>query len=332
MPGYVDLHARGGELSLDMALEVGDTELKQASLDQRGTDLLIETPDDATAIAERLSRLRARGYRITLTHPERNQQFQVDPDRLEALSDDGILLALDAQLLRSPARSPARLLAERLIRSGHAHVVAFDAAADQDASELSGPEAAVAALVGKPRARWMARTAPAAILAGEELPLMPDAEGDDSTAGEASPGAQHPSRRQPLTVRLPRVLLLVPLVAVAIVSFVVIRSQHGSGATFLTQQRFAQRFTPSNVAEVVRAAPDPKTHKDAVDTRCVPRGIGDLRNPWRCQLSYANGDRFQYAVTIFGNGSYVGTNQVILAPGPRRSSPGTISGCCIEIP
>ena len=52
MAGYVDLHAHGGELSLEMALEVGDAELKQASLDQRGADLLIETPEDVTAIAD----------------------------------------------------------------------------------------------------------------------------------------------------------------------------------------------------------------------------------------------------------------------------------------
>ncbi len=332
MTDYVDIHAHGGELSLDMALEVGDDDLKQASLEQRGTDLLIETPDDTTTIEERLSQLRARGYRITLTHPERNDQFQSDPDRLTALTGDGVLLALDAASLLDPAPSRPRLLAERLISSGHAHVLAFDAAADQDASELSGPESAAAALVGKPRARWLARDAPAAIVAGEELPPMPDAEARDSAAEDASPQAQDPGSRPPLTARLPRVLLLVPLVAVAIVSFVIIRSQHGSGATFLTQQRFAQRFTPSNVAQVVRAAPDPKTHNDALRARCVPLGVGDLKNPWRCQLSYANGDRLQYTVTVFGNGSYVGNNQIILGPGPRQSVGGSISGCCIEIP
>jgi hypothetical protein len=119
---------------------------------------------------------------------------------------------------------------------------------------------------------------------------------------------------------------------VAIVSFVVIRSQHGSGATILTQQRYSQRLTPSAVAAAVRASPDPKTHQTAIRTACVPRGKSDLKNPWRCQLTYANRDHLQYTVTIFGNGSYEGTNQIILGPGPRQSASGSISGCCINIP
>jgi hypothetical protein len=331
MAGYVDLHAHGGELSLEMALDVGDDDLKQASLDQRGTDLLIETPEDATGIEERLSRLRNRGYRIALTHPERSPQFQSDPARLERLGDDGVLLALDAESLLGPARSRPRVLAERLCRSGHAHALAFDAAAGQDASQLAAPEAAAAAVVGEPRARWLVSDAPAAIVAGAKLPPMPGATGDPAPPVE-QPDARPAEDRLPITVKLSRALVLIPLIAVAILSFVIIRSQHGSGATILTQQRYVQRLTASDVATVVRAAPDPKSHKIAIRTRCVPHGIGDLKNPWRCQLTYANGDRLQYTVTIFGNGSYVGSDQIILAPPPRQTSPGSISGCCINIP
>lgn len=135
-----------------------------------------------------------------------------------------------------------------------------------------------------------------------------------------------------MTVRLSRALVLIPVLAVAVVSFVVIRSQHGSGATILTQQRYSQRLTASNVARAVQAAPDPTTNKAAIRVRCVPRGAGGLRNPWRCQLAYANRDRLQYTVTISGNGSYVGTDHIILGPGPRRAVGGSISGCCISIP
>ncbi len=328
-PSYVDVHAHGGELSLEMALDVGEAELRQASLDQRGTDLLIEAPDDATGIEERLSQLRDRGYRITLTHPERSPQFQAAPELLKRLVDSGVLLALDAESLLGPAGSRPRLLAEGLCRNGHAHALAFDAASGQDASALTGPEAAAAALVGAPRARWLVSDAPAAIVAGKELPPRPEAESDDVSG---SSEAQPPDVRLPLLVKLSRALVIAPLLAVAIVSFVVIRSQHGSGATILTQQRYAQRLTAADVAQVVRTAPDPKTRQPALRARCVPRGVGDLKNPWRCQLAYANGDRLQYTVTILGNGSYTGVNQVILGPGPRRPSAGTISGCCVNIP
>jgi hypothetical protein len=119
---------------------------------------------------------------------------------------------------------------------------------------------------------------------------------------------------------------------IALVSFVLIRSQQGSGATILTQQRYAQRLTVSDVTHVVRTAPDPKSHQPATGIRCAPRGIGDLKNPWQCRLTYANGDRLQYTVTIFGNGSYAGDHQVILGPGPRQDAGGAISGCCINIP
>jgi hypothetical protein len=332
MAGYVDIHAHGGELSLEMALAVGDAELKQASLDQRGTDLLIETPEDATGIDEQLSQLRARGYRILLTHPERSAEFQSEPEWLERLTDGGVLLALDAESLLGPARSAPRLLAERLCRSGHAHALAFDAAAGRDLSELAGPESAAAALVGEPRARWLVSDAPAAIVAGQELPLMPEAQAGDAPGSADPSDTEAADTRLPVAVRLSRAVVLIPLVAVAIVSFVIIRAQHGTGATILTQQRYSQRLTAANVAQAVRAAPDPTTHKTAVRVQCVPRGAGGLRNPWRCQLTYANRDRLQYTVTISGNGSYVGTNHIILGPGPRQSVGGSISGCCISIP
>jgi hypothetical protein len=330
--GYVDIHAHGGELSLEMALAVGDAELKQASLDQRGTDLLIEAPEDATGLDERLSQLRARGYRIVLTHPERSAQFQSEPWRLEYLTDQGVLLALDAESLLAPAGSGSRLLAERLCRSGHAHALAFDAAAGHDPSELAGPESAAAALVGKPRARWLVSDAPAAIVAGRELPPMPEAQAGNAPASAEPSDSEPTDTRLPVVTRLSRAMVLIPLVAVAVVSFVIIRAQHGTGATILTQQRYSQRLTASDVAQAVRSAPDPKSHQAAIRTKCVPRGVGDLKNPWRCQLTYANGDHLQYTVTIFGNGAYDGTNQIILAPGPRQPASGGISGCCIDIP
>jgi hypothetical protein len=330
--GYVDIHAHGGELSLEMALEVGDAELKQASLDQRGTDLLIETPENATAIDDRLSRLRARGYRITLTHPDRCAQFQAEPEHLEGLADRGVLLALDAESLLGPAGSRPRLLAERLCRGGHAHALAFDAASGREPAELAGPESAASALVGRARARWLVSDAPDAIVAGRDLPPMPAAHtGLDDGSGQA----RRPERTDPplpVAVRLSRAVVVIPLVAVAIVSFVIVRAQHGTGATILAQQRYSQRLTASNVALAVRAAPDPTSHQAAIRVRCVPHGAGGLRNPWRCQLTYANRDRMQYTVTIAGNGSYVGTDHILLGPGPRRSAGGSISGCCITIP
>jgi hypothetical protein len=335
MPSFVDIHAHGGELSLTTALDVGDTELRQASLDQRGHDLLIETPEDLVEIEQRLQRLRERGYRITLTHPERRREFQASPERLEQLSDgEGVLVAVDADSLLSAPGAPERVLAERLCRDGRAHLLALDSTAEPDEAVLAQGETAAGAIVGEARARWLVADAPAAIVAGTALPPMPEAApaGESGSPAESEAIGQDAPARLPLRARISRTMLLVPLLAVAVISFVVIRSQHDSGATVLTQQRAGEAVTGTEVARLVRSAPDPTTHLDAIQWRCAPLGTGNLHNPWRCTLRYANGDLLQYTVTVAADGSYVGTDQITLAPPPRRPTGGSISGCCIKFP
>src|SRR6202034_379028 len=103
----------------------------------------------------------------------------------------------DAESLLGPVQSGSRMLAERLCRSGHAHAIAFDAAAGKDASELAGPESAAAAGVGRPRARWLVSSAPGAIVAGQELPPLPE------TQAGNSPGSTDPAdTRLPVALKL----------------------------------------------------------------------------------------------------------------------------------
>ena len=69
----------GAEVSLVWALEASDEQLALATYDQRGTDLLIETPTSSVVGFESLLfQLRAKGLRVTLAHPERSVEFQRD--------------------------------------------------------------------------------------------------------------------------------------------------------------------------------------------------------------------------------------------------------------
>jgi hypothetical protein len=132
--------------------------------------------------------------------------------------------------------------------------------------------------------------------------------------------------------RLLKATLVVPLLAVGLASFILIRAQQGSGGTLVAQQQQAEALTPAGVDRVVRAAPDPVGREKASSARCVPLGRGELRNPWRCVLRYPTGRRFQYRVTISADGSYVGDDEVVLAPPPRHHDTGRITGCCIVVP
>jgi protein-tyrosine phosphatase len=168
----------GAEVSLVWALEASEDDLKLATYNQRGTDLLVETPSLNVAGLDRLLfELRVKGFRITLAHPERNPEFQRDPSRLEDLARQGVLLQPTAgALIKGGRRSPNTRLAQHLCAEGLAHALASDghrASAWRAVTTVGGAEDAVAAFVGPERAHWMTHTAPAAILDGAEIPEPP---------------------------------------------------------------------------------------------------------------------------------------------------------------
>jgi protein-tyrosine phosphatase len=168
----------GAEVSLAWALEASSEDLRLASYGQRGTDLLIETPATTVGgLAELLYQVRVQGFRVTLAHPERSASFQSNPAQLAELVGQDVLVQVNASSLRRDRRgSPLQRLAARLCRDGLAHVIASDghrAAAWRPVTELPVAVDRAAALVGPPRADWLTRHAPMAILAGEKLPEAP---------------------------------------------------------------------------------------------------------------------------------------------------------------
>jgi protein-tyrosine phosphatase len=160
----------GGEIDVLWAQSANDEALRAASYGGRGHDLLVETPygELPGMFEDLLFRIRVRGFRILLAHPERNPSFQSDPERLVRLVEGDLLVQLTASSVTGSGR--AGKLARRLIEDGHAHVIAGDL------HRAGGNRASIAdavATVGGERAHWMVTEAPAAILAGLPLPAAP---------------------------------------------------------------------------------------------------------------------------------------------------------------
>lgn len=167
------------EVSLLWALEADDETLRLATYDQRGTDVLIETPHDVTGLERLLGSILARGLRVTLAHPERSRTLRDDPGRIRALREQGVLIQLNADALLGRRGSPSRRLAEQLCRDGLVDVIASDghrAASWRPVTVLPKALAAAGRLLGEARARWTVSEAPAAIIAGTELPPAPPIE------------------------------------------------------------------------------------------------------------------------------------------------------------
>jgi protein-tyrosine phosphatase len=171
----------GGEVSLSWALEAEPDALRLASFAQRGKDLLIETPASAHRLADLLYPLRARGYRVTLAHPERTAEFQEKPARLVELTEQGILLQVNAEsLLGERESSDVRRTARWLCSEGIAHALASDAHRGHSwrpIGRLALAGDALVALVGAERGAWMTNAVPNAIIDGEPLPAPPPVAG-----------------------------------------------------------------------------------------------------------------------------------------------------------
>ena len=166
----------GAELDLETAAGLDDAQLALATLAGNGSDLLVETPygplgDDFEA---RVLALAARGFRITLAHPERNPTVQQRLALVGGLVERGVLVQLTARSLAGRgASAPA---ARALLEQGWAHVLASDAhAVDVRPPDLGARlrQAAHALPHAAEELEWMVTDAPRAILDGRPLGERP---------------------------------------------------------------------------------------------------------------------------------------------------------------
>ena len=121
-------------------------------------------------------------------------------------------------------------------------------------------------------------------------------------------------------------VLLVPLVAAGLAGTVAAVGARGADDAFLLRQKSPTIVSREAVEKLVLTAPnlEPPHESPGVASRCRARGQRELRNPWRCTVSYRSGNRIRLTVTIKPDGSYIGD---YFGDQDARAD-----GCCLRIP
>ena len=163
----------GGEIALDVLSTLSREDLARFTLGGSGRYLLVEFPYSGWPLdlEQQVFELVATGLTPVMAHPERNGEVQENPRRLARAVSGGALVQVTAASLDGRVGRSAKAAAERLLELELAHVLASDAHAPDiravgltDACEAVGDDGL---------ARWLVEDAPAAILAGEDLPSRP---------------------------------------------------------------------------------------------------------------------------------------------------------------
>jgi protein-tyrosine phosphatase len=167
----------GAELAPSRIVDLDDETLRSVALGG-GPYLLLECPFSPVApdLEPLVSELQARGHRVLLGHPERCAAFHRRPERLGRLIDGGALVQITGVSLLGDFGGTVRRFAVALLREGLVHVVASDAhdAVHRPPGLTAGLAEAEHDLPGLSiQVRWLTEEAPAAILAGDPLPVRP---------------------------------------------------------------------------------------------------------------------------------------------------------------
>jgi protein-tyrosine phosphatase len=165
----------GGEIDLDFARTLDAGEFCRFTIAQNGVHLLLECPyigwrlDLGQAIRDLVDL----GIVPILAHPERNAEVQARPERLAQLVALGALVQVTAASLDGRLGRRSKRAAERLLELDLVHLLASDAHTP-DIRE-AGLGAAVRAVGDDGLGRYLSEDAPAAVVAGEQLPGRPPA-------------------------------------------------------------------------------------------------------------------------------------------------------------
>lgn len=164
----------GGEIALDVLWEIEPEDLLRFTIAQSGRYLLLEFPyrGSGQALGAAVRTLRASGITAILGHPERNPAVQDRPAALEPLLDAGALVQITAGSLDPKIDKAAERAASRLIALGFVHMIASDGHGPHIPRDTG--LAAAAELVRDPGlAHYLTYEAPAAVVAGEPVPVGP---------------------------------------------------------------------------------------------------------------------------------------------------------------
>ena len=161
----------GGEISPNRLPELDDATLHHLTLGG-GPYVLLECPFAPVdnRMDAMVADLQDRGFHVLLAHPERSPTFQRDPARLARLTERSALAQVTTGSFKGDFGEVPRRAALAMLDGGIVHVLASDA---HDAVHRPPGLRAAASAIDDEQLDWMARAAPAAILAGEPLPERP---------------------------------------------------------------------------------------------------------------------------------------------------------------
>jgi protein-tyrosine phosphatase len=161
--------------------------------------LLVELSDYGIPpqVSEGLLRLQGAGMIAIITHPERNAILQRQPQRVLEWIEAGCLVQVTASAVTGYWGAMARRVALWLLEHDGVHVLATDAHDDKNRLPiLSQARDAVAKRFGADRARALVVDNPAAIVAGQALPISEPTTPRDREAREhGKDGARDSSAR-----------------------------------------------------------------------------------------------------------------------------------------
>ena len=163
----------GGEIDLGLLWAIPPGELARLTIAQTGRYLLLEFPYRSWPLAldSAVLGLVKRGFTPLLAHPERNPEVQDRPARVEALVEAGAVVQVTGASLDGRLGRASQLTAKRLLELGLVHTLASDAHGPH--IRMGGLAAAAEAVGDDVLARYLTREAPAAIVAGEPVPPVP---------------------------------------------------------------------------------------------------------------------------------------------------------------
>ncbi len=167
----------GGEVSISMIPDLDEESLRSICLGS-SPYMLVESPyTQAQEFLEHvIFHLQARGFRPLLAHPERSPSFLSDWARLERLVGREVLCSVTAMSMEGRFGQTVQRFTARMFAAGLVHDVASDAHDSRRRAPtlLEGFQVLDRDLPGlHDQAKWFTRDAPAAVLAGEELPPGP---------------------------------------------------------------------------------------------------------------------------------------------------------------
>lgn len=161
----------GGELALQRLWQLDRDELRRFTYAGVGRWLLLELPDAGVPplLAETAAALARDGIGVVVAHPERNAAVRDDPAVLAPLLERGAVLQITAASLTGALGARLRDAALRLLDLDAPALLASDAHGTATANRSSLADA-IGALADPALAAYLCERAPAAVLAGDDVP------------------------------------------------------------------------------------------------------------------------------------------------------------------